>query len=477
MALLLIVLLAATLRLPTLGTQSIWFDEAATWDLVRRSLGTMLGRIPDGESNPPLFYVLEWGWTRVFGDGAWGLRSLSALAGIATVLVAYAIGRRLAGRRAGLATAVLVAVNPLLVWFSQEARSYALAVLLSALALLALLRCVQDERPRDLGWWALAAALALCTHYFTAFVLVPQALWLLWRHPQRRAAVAAVAAVAATGLALLPLLLSQRGNPYEIAGTSLALRAAQLPKQLLLGYRGPLAVPLGVLGALLAAAGLWLLLTQVEWRARERAIGLVAIGLAGLALPLLAALAGADYVNARNVLPALVPLLGALGVGFAASRRGGLLLGGLCSLSLAIVIAVASAAQYQRADWAGLARALGSAHTTRALVISPANGALALRYYRPELRTLGAVGATVEEVDVIAVATASDPGKAPSLPAFVGTTLAVPGFGAPQRTRTATYAIRRYRALHGTVTVTPDPLGAARFGAAPPQIGLLRAGR
>lgn len=482
MPLLLIVLLAAVLRFATLGAQSIWFDEAATWDVVRQPFGAMLDRLPDGESNPPLFYVLEWGWTRVFGDGEVGLRSLSALAGTLTVLVAYAIGRRLGGRRAGLATAALVAVNPLLVWFSQEARSYALAVLLSALALLALLRALEEDRPRDLAWWALAASLALATHYFTAFVLLPQAVWLLWRHPRRRAAVAAVGALAAVGLALLPLLLAQRDNPYDIAGESLAVRLAQLPKQFLLGYRGPLALPLGLLGAALVAGGAWLLLARTEWRPRERALAVAGIGLAGIVLPLLAAALGSDYVNARNLLPALVPLLAALGVGYGASRARGArsaMLAALLALSLAIVVTVAADDRYQRQDWAGLAAALGTAGHPRALVVAPANGALALRYYLPGLRRMGPEGAHVGEVAVVAVAGSRDPGEEPELPALVGTGLVVPGFGAPSRSATSTYEILRFRARDvggDGVPVAPDPLGVLRFGERPPAVAVLPAG-
>jgi mannosyltransferase len=478
-----IVLLAAVLRFATLRTQSIWFDEAATWDLVRRPFGEMLRRIPDGESNPPLFYVLEWGWTRVFGDGEAGLRSLSAVAGLLTVPVAYAIGRRAAGgaARAGLAAAALTAVNPLLVWFSQEARSYALATLLSAVALLLFQRAQDDRCGRVLAGWALAAVLALATHYFTAFVLAPQALWLLWRHPRRRDALAAVAAVTAAGIALLPLLLAQAGNPYDIAGTSLALRLAQLPKQFLLGYRGPLALPLGLLGALLAAGGAWLLARRTPYVARERAYMLAVIGTAGIAIPLVAAFAGADYVNTRNLLPALVPLLAALAVGYGASappRVGMWLLGGLCALSLAIVVTVAADAQYQRQDWKGLARALGDGGGARALVISPANGELALGYYRPELRVLGAPGAAVREVDVVAVAGSPDPGKAPVLPPLYGTTLGVAGFDQAQRTVTSTYAILRFRAVgRAPVQVTPDPLGALRYGDRFPSVDVLPAGR
>lgn len=477
-----IVLLAALLRFATLRTQSIWFDEAATWDLVRRPFGEMLGRIPDGESNPPLFYVLEWGWTRVFGDGEAGLRSLSALAGLLMVPVAYAIARRAAAGAAlaGLAAAALVAVNPLLVWFSQEARSYALATLLAAVALLLFQRALDDRRGRLLAGWAIAAALALATHYFTAFVLVPQALWLLWRHPHRRGALAAVGALAAAGVALLPLLLAQAGNPYDIAGTSIALRLAQVPKQFLLGYRGPLALPLGLLGALLVAGGVWLLLRRTARPARDRALLLAATGGVGVALPLLAALGGADYLNARNVLPALIPLLAALGVAYGASeapRLGLALLASLCALSLAIVVPVAADSQYQRPDWKGLAHALGTADTTRALVVSPANGELALRYYRSGLRTMGPGGTAVREVDVIAVAGSRDPGKAPELPELVGSGLAAGGFGQGRETTTSTYAILRFPAAgSAAVPVVPTPLGVLRFGQPFPSVDVLPGG-
>jgi 4-amino-4-deoxy-L-arabinose transferase-like glycosyltransferase len=478
-----IVVLAAVLRFATLRTQSIWFDEAATWDLVRRPFGEMLGRIPDGESNPPLFYVLEWGWTRVFGDGEAGLRSLPALAGLLTVPVAYGIGRRAGAgaARVGLAAAALVALNPLLVWFSQEARSYALATLLSAVALLLFQHALEDRRGRLLAGWALAAALALATHYFTAFVLAPQAVWLLWRHPHRRGALAAVAALGAAGVALLPLLLAQAGNPYDIAGTSIALRLVQIPKQFLLGYRGPLALPFGLLGALLVAGGAWLLLRRTPRLVRGRGLLLVGIGAVGVALPLLAAFGGADYLNTRNLLPALIPLLAALAVGYAASdatRVGPALLAALCALSLAIVIAVAADSQYQRPDWKGLARALGRADAARALVVSPANGELALRYYRPGLRTMGPEGTAVREVDVVAVAGSRDPGKAPELPELVGSALAAGGFGPALETRTSTYAILRFPATgSAAVPVVPTPLGVLRFGQPFPSVDVLPAGR
>src|SRR5438067_4239503 len=90
----------AVLRFATLGVQSYWLDEAATVHLVRKGFGPMISGVARGESTPPLYYALAWVWAKVFGTGEVGLRSLSALLGTATIVVAYALGRRVAGHAA-----------------------------------------------------------------------------------------------------------------------------------------------------------------------------------------------------------------------------------------------------------------------------------------------------------------------------------------------------------------------------------------
>jgi hypothetical protein len=148
----------------------------------------------------------------------------------------------------------------------------------------------------------------------------------------------------------------------------------------------------------------------------------------------------------------------------------------LCALSLAIVVAVAADHRYQRADWAGLARALGRSDEPRALVISPANGELPLRFYRRDLRALSGAGAAVREVDVVAVAGSSSPGGGAKLPAQVGTALGVAGFGSPQRIAAGTYELLRFRAPR-PVAVMPNALAALRFAPQLPSVDLLPAGR
>ena len=176
----LVVLAGAALRFATLDAQSLWYDEAVTAQLLRMDLAGMLQAIPDSESTPPLYYVLAWFWTHVAGTGEVGLRSLSAAFGVATIGVVWALARRLGGDRAALLAAALVAFNPLLVWFSQEARAYALLALLGALSALLWLRAL--EQPRAAGRllaWGAVVALAMATHYYAIFLVGPQALWLL----------------------------------------------------------------------------------------------------------------------------------------------------------------------------------------------------------------------------------------------------------------------------------------------------------
>ena len=174
-----IIVLGAAIRFSTLDQQSFWLDEATTWGIVSHGLGHVLSTVPKTESTPPLYYVLVWLWAQVFGTGEVGLRSFSALCGTLTIPVMWAVGRRLASERIGLVAALVTAVNPLLFWYSQEARTYALLVLLSALSLLAFLRALEQPSRGRLVAWGAICALTILAHYFGAFIVAGEAAWLL----------------------------------------------------------------------------------------------------------------------------------------------------------------------------------------------------------------------------------------------------------------------------------------------------------
>ncbi len=115
--------------------------------------------------------------------------------------------------------AALVAVNPLFVWYSQEARAYGLFVLMAALAMLCFLRALREPTRARMAAFALAGALALLTHYFAVFLLIPMALWLLCERAHApRGAAARSGCWRSSGAALLPLISAQGGHGTQWIG-------------------------------------------------------------------------------------------------------------------------------------------------------------------------------------------------------------------------------------------------------------------
>ncbi|MGZ5336555.1 MAG: glycosyltransferase family 39 protein [Solirubrobacterales bacterium] len=361
-----ITLFAAALRFSTLDLQSYAYDEVFTADRVLHpGIVDTLRTVRETESTPPLYYVLAWLWSKPFGTGEVGLRSLSALLGTALVPVVYAAGAALSTRRIGLVAALLVAVSPAFVWYSQQARSYILLALLIAAGLVFFARALEGGGGRPLACWSAASGLALASHYFAAFIVVPEALWLLLVLGRGRAAWLATAAVGAVGLALLPLAADQQsaGHADYIADLALGKRLEQVPKLFFIGPQGGYgALPAIVLAALAGAAALVLRRAEPD----ERRAGAIwgALTAAAIVLPLLASAAGMDFVFARNLLPAFVPatLVLAAAAGSAVAGRAGLAAAAaLAAFSLACVVKTDLDPNWQRTDWRWAAEEIGPA--------------------------------------------------------------------------------------------------------------------
>jgi mannosyltransferase len=404
--------LGAVLRFAGIGHQGFWFDEGNTALLVHLSPGKMLGLIPQSESTPPLYFVVAWVWARLVGYGEAGLRSLSALAGVATIPVVYGAAAKLISRRAGLIAAAITACNPLLIWYSQEARSYALLVLLSAVSLLAFAYALERPTPRSLAWWAVACAAALATHYYAVLVIVPEAIWLLAAHWYRRSVQLAFGAVALCGLALIPLAISQNGtgNASWIAPIPLRLRLGQVIPQFLIGFQAPAQAVLEPLAAAMALIGLVLLALRSDAPARHRALALGVVAVAGLVLNLALIAGGVDDLITRNVIALWVPaaLLVAGGLG---ARRAGLVgvaaTTVLCATGIAAAVGVATDRSFQRPDWRAVARVLGvqppAGSPGRAILIQHYRDLLPLSLNMPGLKFIGPPGAEVNQLDVISI--------------------------------------------------------------------------
>jgi mannosyltransferase len=402
--------LAALIRFWHLGHQSLWYDESFTAMLVHHSIGGMLALLPRTELTPPLYYLGVWVWAHVFGSGEAGLRSLSAVAGVATVPVLYRAAATLSTRRVGLVAAALAACNPLLIWYSQEARSYAVLMLLSSVSLLA---CAQARSPHP-GWrqfvgWGVACGLVLATHYYGVLVVAPQAAWLLWVRRADRRLLAVLGALISFEAALVPLALSQGTKATWIARWSLAGRLSQIGPQFLLGTGAPARTLLKLIGALAVGVAVFLLARRAD-RCEQRLAALCGgFAASAILLALAFAAAGSDELITRNVIVALVPLLIGLACGLGARRAG--MLGSvgviaLCAVGLTAAASVALDPGRQRPDWRGLAHVIeadGRAPGGRALLLENYSSLWPLAIDIPGLQSIRRPGALASELDVVAM--------------------------------------------------------------------------
>ena len=448
--------LGAVLRFATLDQQSFWLDELVTVSLLRLDFDAMLEAIPESEATPYLYYVLAWPWARIFGFGEVGLRSLSALVGTAVIPIAYGAGAMLVSRRTGLIAAALVSAHPFLVWYAQEARSYSLVAFLTACSLLFVGRALRAPSNLALAGWAVSTSLAISTHYFAVFLVVPEALWLLARSPLRRPLTIASLLPAAVLLLHVPLLDRQRGAGAAVSETSLVHRLAGIPKDLVVGYSFPAEILGSALAAALVLVGLVLLMTRSGAEVRRRA--LVPGGVAAFAVtaPAVLALVGADYVVARNTLLAVVPATICVAAGYAANRLGIAAAGALCALSLAIVLAVSLDQRYGRTDWRGAAERLATPSAERAIVVTPFISRSLWAPYLPGLDEPQVEAPEVQEIAVIGLATEGGFSGGAVEPPDVDAPTPPTGFELVEDEHTATYTLFLYRAPRPTRVSTTD---------------------
>lgn len=388
-----IVALGAVLRFSTLDLQSYRYDETVTVARVLHpSLFATFSEVPHSESTPPLYYLVAWFWSRPFGTGEVWMRSLSALAGTATIAVVYLAAVALPlPRRAGLIAAAMVSVSPVMIWFSQDARAYALVVLLTALSFLFFARARRRGARRDFAWWAVFSALALATHYFAGFVVLAEIAVLL-AGPYRRTAAVAIVPIALMAALLVPIGVQQADHAHAgwIAEQPLGERLERAGAKLVgndngneHGARQPGPIPLGVPSALAVAA-----LALLLWRGEDderRGAGVAAIvGGIALALPLLLGFLGKDYLDGRNLLPVFVPLIVLIAAGFGARRLGrvGLALAlAFCFCSLVFTIEIDRLPRLQREDLRNAAAEVGTLRPGEVVIADRYAAGWPLRYY------------------------------------------------------------------------------------------------
>jgi len=182
---------------------------------------------------------------------------------IASIPLLYALARRLIGEKAALAAALLFALSPTHVYYSQEARGYTMTILLVLASTWSFVRAVQEDRERDWLLWVVFSTIAFYSHLFSCLVLLAQAASLLalrepriWRRMIFHALL--IMALCAPGLSFV-----LRGPPH---GPSHPDWPRATPKQVL-----HLALFLGGSGEkVVLSAILWIAALGAIWRDRLR---------------------------------------------------------------------------------------------------------------------------------------------------------------------------------------------------------------
>jgi hypothetical protein len=164
-----LVVLSAVLRTRAIDGP-FWIDEGLSVGIASRPIEDIPGALAQ-DGSPPLYYALLSVWMSVAGDSDAAVRALSLLVALLAVPAAWLAARALAGERAAWIAAVLVAANPFLTYHAQEARMYALALLLALLAAALLPLAVVQGRGRAYAGLAVTLVLLLYTHNWGLYVL------------------------------------------------------------------------------------------------------------------------------------------------------------------------------------------------------------------------------------------------------------------------------------------------------------------
>ncbi len=202
---------ACVLRFLFLARKPFWFDECFSVEVARLSWHDFVRLLWWREANMSLYYALLRGWLH-FGFSPFLIRSFSVLASLAALPAVFWLGRRFFDRRVGLIAVALMSCNAYAIRYAQEARSYALFLLLATLSSAFFIEWLRQPSRRNRWGYILASVLTVYAHFYA--LLLVAAHWLSVRGLEARQDSGARVTVPSgmrrvwigIGLAVLPLL-------------------------------------------------------------------------------------------------------------------------------------------------------------------------------------------------------------------------------------------------------------------------------
>src|SRR3989344_1248716 len=133
--LILILFLGTFLRFIYIDKQSLWIDEVGTYELIMKDSLPLIMKDIAIILDSPFYYIFPKISLYFFGKNEFAMRFPSVLFGILSIFMIYKLGKYLFNKNVGLISALIIAVNPLNIAMSQNARPYSLSILLTLISI------------------------------------------------------------------------------------------------------------------------------------------------------------------------------------------------------------------------------------------------------------------------------------------------------------------------------------------------------
>jgi 4-amino-4-deoxy-L-arabinose transferase-like glycosyltransferase len=218
-AVLLPTVVAGALALHGLTGRSIWIDESASVSIASQHGHALWAGIAHDGCNMLVYYLMLHVLVGLFGDGVFVVRLPSVVATAASAGLLTLVALRLFSARAAVASGLLSAVSLPLVFWGQNARSYAFMVTFVTASYLAFVVLVDERgRARRSRWvgvaYAVSTALGCYMSFVAALVVPAQLLSLIVLRPGSRTVRSVLTALVAAGASCIPLavLATRRGS-------------------------------------------------------------------------------------------------------------------------------------------------------------------------------------------------------------------------------------------------------------------------
>ena len=267
------VILIITLGLRLIGiSQSLWLDEAISINVAKLPIGQIISDFSVSDFHPPGYYWFLNLWIRIFGDTVPMMRLSSVLFSVITVFEIYKIGEILKNKKTGLWAAWFAAINPLMIYYGQELRMYAMMTMWLTGAVYYWIKLVTDKKGKyDWLWFGVLTFMAFVSFYGSVFLTGAMILYFLIKKDLKNFG-KSILGISLALLIVSPLLVSQlkMANTAldEVINWSLVLGKVNLKNLLLI----PIKFSIGRLswypkeGYYLVSGGWTILVWYIGWR-------------------------------------------------------------------------------------------------------------------------------------------------------------------------------------------------------------------